>query len=147
MGNAMLTVRMLANLFETEPGRELVTSKFDQILAGIKSSLASNGTPNRNLTIAVATLYINYAVYFTTEGRESAPESSERGLVLIEELTKMLSGEKDSEAVYRSLVALGTLIKSLGEEVKSAAKDVYDVGSILGNVSGSAIGKEPRVKG
>lgn len=147
VNNAMLTVRMLANLFETEPGRELVTSKFDQILAGIKSSLASNGTPNRNLTIAVATLYINYAVYFTTEGRESAPESSERGLVLIEELTKMLSGEKDSEAVYRSLVALGTLIKSLGEEVKSAAKDVYDVGSILGNVSGSAIGKEPRVKG
>lgn len=147
VNNAMLSVRMLGNLFETVPGRQLATSKFDQILAGIKSALTSNGTPNRNLTIAVATLYINYAVYFTTEGRESAPESSERGLVLIEELTKMLLGEKDSEAVYRSLVALGTLIKSLGEEVKSAAKDVYDVGSVLGNVSGSAIGKEPRVKG
>lgn len=147
VNNAMLSVRMLGNLFETVPGRQLATTKFDQILAGIKSALASNGTPNRNLTIAVATLYINYAVYFTTEGRESAPESFERGLVLIEELTKMLLGEKDSEAVYRSLVALGTLIKSLGEEVKSAAKDVYDVGSVLGNVSGSAIGKEPRVKG
>ena len=147
VNNAMLSVRMLGNLFETVPGRQLATTKFDQILAGIKSALASNGTPNRNLTIAVATLYINYAVYFTTEGRESAPESFERGLVLIEELTKMLLGEKDSEAVYRSLVALGTLIKSLGEEVKSAAKDVYDVGSVLGDVSGSAIGKEPRVKG
>lgn len=147
VNNAMLSVRMLGNLFETVPGRQLATSNFDQILAGVKSALASNGTPNRNLTIAVATLYINYAVYFTTEGRESAPESSERGLVLIEELTKMLSGEKDSEAVYRSLVALGTLIKSLGEEVKSAAKDVYDVGSVLRDVSGSAIGKEPRVKG
>lgn len=147
VNNAMLSVRMLGNLFETVPGRQLATTKFDQILAGIKSALASNRTPNRNLTIAVATLYINYAVYFTTEGRESAPESFERGLVLIEELTKMLLGEKDSEAVYRSLVALGTLIKSLGEEVKSAAKDVYDVGSVLGNVSGSAIGKEPRVKG
>lgn len=147
VNNAMLSVRMLGNLFETVPGRQLATSNFDQILTGVKSALASNGTPNRNLTIAVATLYINYAVYFTTEGRESAPESSERGLVLIEELTKMLSGEKDSEAVYRSLVALGTLIKSLGEEVKSAAKDVYDVGSVLRDVSGSAIGKEPRVKG
>lgn len=147
VNNAMLSVRMLANLFETGPGRELVTSKFDQILAGVKSSLASNGTPNRNLTIAVATLYINYAVYFTTGGRESAPESSERGLVLIEELTKMLTAEKDSEAVYRSLVALGTLINSLGEEVKSAAREVYDVGSILGSVSASPTGKEPRVKG
>lgn len=147
VNNAMLSVRMFGNLFETVPGRQLTTSKFDQILTGIKSALASNSTPNRNLTIAVATLYINYAVYFTTEGRESVPESSERGLVLIEELTKMLSDEKDSEAVYRSLVALGTLIKSLSEEVKSAAKDIYDVGSVLGNVSGSAIGKEPRVKG
>lgn len=148
VNNAMLSVRMLANLFETDPGRQLVVSKFDEILSGVKSALSnSGGTPNRNLTIAVATLYINYAVYFTTSGRESAPESSERGLILIEELTKMLSAEKDSEAVYRSLVALGTLIDVLGEDVKNAAKEVYDVGAVLGKISSSAIGKEPRIKG
>ena len=67
--------------------------------------------------------------------------------MLVEELSKMLSVEKDSEAVYRSLVALGTLIKALGEEVKTAAKEIYDVGAILGKVSGSGIGKEPRIKG
>lgn len=146
--NAMLSVRMLANLFETDSGRQLAVSKFDQILGAIKPALASSGTaPNRNLTIAVATLYINYAVYFSSEGRASAPESAERGLVLVEELSKILSVEKDSEAVYRSLVALGTLIKALGEEVKTAAKEIYDVGGILGKVSGSGIGKEPRIKG
>ncbi|KAI9929936.1 hypothetical protein ASPWEDRAFT_101851 [Aspergillus wentii DTO 134E9] len=148
VNNAMLSVRMLANLFETDAGRHLAVSRFDQILAAVKSALAgSGGAPNRNLTIAVATLYINYAVYFTTEGREKAPESSERGLVLVEELSKMVTAEKDSEAVYRCLVALGTLIKALGEEVKAAAKEVYDVGGILTNISGSGLGKEPRTKG
>lgn len=150
VNNAMLSVRMLANLFETEPGRELAVTKFTQILAGIKSSVAASSAaaaPNRNLTIATATLYINYAVYFSSGGRESAPESSERGLVLVEELSQMLSREKDSEAVYRSLVALGTLIKSLSEEVKSAAKDVYDIRAILGKISGSGLGREPRIKG
>ncbi|KAB8075950.1 PUL domain-containing protein [Aspergillus leporis] len=147
VNNAMLSVRMLANLFETDSGRQLVVSRFDQILAAIKSALKNSGaSPNRNLTIAVATLYINVAVYLTSEGRASAPESSERGLVLLAELVQMIVGEKDSEAVYRSLVALGTLTTGLGEEVKSAAKDVYDIGQVLGNVSSSSPGKEPRIK-
>lgn len=145
--NAMLTIRMLANLFETDAGRQLAVSRFDQIIAAAKSALTNGGGANRNLTIAVATLYINFAVYLTSEGRESAPESSEKGLVLLAELTQMVSGEKDSEAAYRSLVALGTLVKVLGEEIKSAAKEVYDVGRVLETVLGSGIGKEPRVKG
>jgi phospholipase A-2-activating protein len=147
VNNAMLATRMFANLFETDAGRQLVVSKFDQIVSAVQSALANSGaTPNRNLTIAVATLYINFAVYFTSEGRESAPESAERGLVLLADLTKMLTGEKDSEAVYRSLVALGTLVTSLGEEIKSAAKEVYDVEKIFGVVMGSGLGKEPRIK-
>ncbi|RAH81833.1 polyubiquitin binding protein [Aspergillus japonicus CBS 114.51] len=148
VNNAMLSVRMLANLFETEAGRNLVISRFDDILPAIKSALSASGsTPNRNLTIAVATLYINVAVYLTSGGNEAAPESSEKGLVLLAELTQMLQGEKDSEAVYRSLVALGTLVQALGEEVKAAAKEVYDVDALLNTISSSGLGKEPRTKG
>ncbi|KAL5363478.1 PUL domain-containing protein [Aspergillus floccosus] len=148
VNNAMLATRMFANLFETDAGRQLVVSKFDRIVGAVQSALANSGaTPNRNLTIAVATLYINFAVYLTSEGRKSAPESAERGLVLLADLTKMLTGEKDSEAVYRSLVALGTLVTSLGEEIKSAAKEIYDVEKIFGVVMGSGLGKEPRIKG
>ncbi|PYH41688.1 WD repeat PLAP family protein [Aspergillus saccharolyticus JOP 1030-1] len=148
VNNAMLSVRMLANLFETEAGRNLAMSRFDETLPAIKSALSNSGTtPNRNLTIAVATLYINVAVYLTSGGNESAPESSERGLVLLAELTQMLQGEKDSEAVYRSLVAVGTLVKALGEEVKAAAKEVYDVNALLNTISSSSLGKEPRTKG
>lgn len=148
VNNAMLSVRMMANLFETEAGRDLAVRNFDQILAMIQPVLEdSGGAPNRNFTIAVATLYINFAVFWTTEGRESTPVSSERGLALLERLTKMLSDEKDSEAVYRSLVALGTLVKGLGDEVKGAAKEVYDVGAVLDKISRTGLGKEPRMKG
>jgi phospholipase A-2-activating protein len=148
VNNAMLSVRTFANLFETPAGRTLAMSTFDHILTGVRSALSSSGdSPNRNLTIAVTTLYINFAVYLTSEGRASAPESAERGLVLLEELSKIISGEKDSEAVYRGLVSLGTLVKALGTEVKSAAKEIYEVESILSRISASAVGKEPRVKG
>lgn len=148
VNNAMLSVRMMANMFETEAGRDLAVKEFDQIIRMIQPALAdSGGAANRNLTIAVATLYINFAVYSTSEGRGTSAESSERGLILVERLAKMLSDEKDSEVVYRSLVALGTLIKGLGEEVKSAAKDIYDIGKILDRISSTGLGKEPRMKG
>jgi len=146
VNNVMLTIRMFANLFETEAGRNLAVSQFDQTIAMVKSVTTTGGsTPNRNLTIATTTLYINYSVYLTTGGRASAPESSERALVLLEELTKILLSEKDSEAVYRGLVALGTLVKALGDEVKVAAKEVFDVGNVLGKVMAAGLGREPRM--
>lgn len=148
VNNAMLATRTFANLFETAEGRNLAVNTFEKILAGVKSALASSGDlPNRNLTIAVTTLYINFAVYFTTEDRAQTPESAERGLVLLEELTKIVASEKDSEAVYRGLVSLGTLLKALGAEVKSAAKDVFEINKVLAQIAISGPGKEPRIKG
>lgn len=148
VNHAMLAVRAFANLFMTSAGRKLVMEHSDHLLGGVKAVLSNIGpSPNRGLIIAIMTLYINITVYLTTEGRESSPESAEQGLALLEDLTKFIANEKDSEAVYRGLVALGTLVKSLGAEVKSAAKEVYEVESILSRVSGSNVGKEPRVKG
>ncbi|KAF3396071.1 Ubiquitin homeostasis protein lub1 [Penicillium rolfsii] len=148
VNNAMLSVRIFANLFETDAGRNLAIQTFDQVVAGVKLALANGAAaPNRNLTIAVTTLYINFAVYLTSESRAQTPEAAERGLVLLEELIKIISHEKDSEAVYRGLVALGTLVQALGAEVKSAAKEIYEVQSVLTRVSASGAGKEPRIMG
>ncbi|KAJ5191230.1 uncharacterized protein N7498_010215 [Penicillium cinerascens] len=148
VNNAMLSVRTFANLFETPAGRTLAMNTSDHILTGVRSALSNSGdSPNRNLTIAITTLYVNFAVYLTSEGRASAPESAELGLVLLEELSKIIAGEKDSEAVYRGLVALGTLVQALGAEIKSAAKEIYEIESVLSRISASAVGKEPRVKG
>ncbi|KAJ6072264.1 hypothetical protein N7467_010349 [Penicillium canescens] len=148
VNNAMLAMRTFANLFETPAGRELAMSSFDQILAGVKSALVNSGTsPNRNLIIAITTLYINFAVYLVSEGKNHTPESAERGLILLEELNKIFAGEKDSEAVYRALVSLGTLVAALGEEVKTAAKEIYEIEGVLARLSASGPGREPRIKG
>ena len=148
VNNAMLAIRALANLFETAAGRSLVMNAFDQILNSVKLALVNAGNPpNRNLTIAATTLYINFAVYLTSDGHAQSPDSAERGLVLLEPLIKIVSEDKDSEAVYRGLVALGTLVKALGAEVKSAAREVYSLNSVLTRVTVSSPGKEPRIKG
>ncbi|PGH34849.1 phospholipase A-2-activating protein [[Emmonsia] crescens] len=147
INNAMLTVRTFANLFETEPGRALAISKFSDIMTQVGSITANTGgTPNRNLTIAIATLYINFSVFVTSNGRASSPESSEKALLLLDELSKLLTKEKDSEAIYRILVALGTLITALGEEVKTAAKEIYDINKALTKVISGGFGREPRVR-
>ncbi|KAL1957744.1 hypothetical protein VTO42DRAFT_5587 [Malbranchea cinnamomea] len=148
VNNAMLAIRMFANLFEHKTGCDLVADNFDQIVKHVGDALSSSGAKdNRNLTIAATTLYINYSVFFTEKDRAKKPESSDRALVLLDRLTRIISTEKDSEAVYRALVALGTLVVSLGEEVKAAAREVYDVKQAMGKVLDAGLGREPRIKG
>ncbi|KAE8553550.1 hypothetical protein EYB25_004932 [Talaromyces marneffei] len=148
VNNAMLAIRFFANLFDTPLGGDLAASKFDDILRMVSSATTAASAPsNRNVTIAATTLYINYAVYFTSQMRAQSAESAEISLQLLEELSKIFATEKDSEAVYRGLVALGTLVVASGEEVRSAAKDIYELDKILSKVSSSSAGREPRVKG
>lgn len=140
--NLMLSVRAFGNLFETQQGRSLADKDFDKIHELVKSSSA--GTSNRNLTIAVATLYLNYAVLLTSASHSSLPSSTDRGLALLDDLTSLISTAVDSEAVYRGLVAVGTLL-SLDETLPEAANQIYDLPSALANAEKAV--REPRVKG
>ena len=140
--NIMLSVRAFGNLFETQQGRNLADKDFDKIHHLVKS--ASSGTSNRNLTIAVATLYLNYAVLLTSPSHSSLPSSTDRGLALLDDLTSLISVAVDSEAVYRGLVAIGTLL-GLDETLHEAAKQIYDLPTALAKAERAV--KEPRVKG
>ncbi|CAF9914927.1 MAG: hypothetical protein ALECFALPRED_009854 [Alectoria fallacina] len=140
--NVLLSVRACGNLFNTTPGRTLADNDYDKIHQLVKGSSA--GTTNRNLSIAVATLYLNYAVLLNSSSHSSLPSSIDRGLTLLDDLISLVSTAKDSEAAYRGLVAVGTLL-GLGEEVQEAAKGVYDLAGALGKVE-SAV-KELRIKG
>jgi phospholipase A-2-activating protein len=143
--NQMLAVRALANLFNTKAGRTLATSTFEPLHALVKPLLQA--PTNRNLTIALGTLYINIAVQCTLEAREnpkSSPEVSGRGLTLAEDLCGLLKREKDSEAIYRALVALGTVLL-LGDEVRQGANEVFGVQEALVRAESGV--KEPRIKG
>lgn len=139
--NVMLAVRALANLFETGKGQQLADEKFTEIHKLVQP--LCKGNSNRNLTIAVSTLYINYAVLCTSETHKNLPSSLDRAFALLEDLSSLLGAEKDSEAVYRALVALGTFI-TLGEEAATAAREVYEVPKVLSKVG--TTNKEPRIK-
>ncbi|RDW62277.1 phospholipase A-2-activating protein-like protein [Coleophoma cylindrospora] len=135
--NVMMAVRAFANLFESSEGRTLAISDFDKI-QGLTSSAV--GTSNRNLAVAATTVYINYAVLLKTEEEIS---SFEQALALLDTLSKILTTQKDSEVIYRALVATGTLI-TIGDEVKSAAKDVYSIGASVSTAAAKA--SDPRIR-
>lgn len=136
----MLSIRAFSNLFETEQGRNLADSKFDQIHDSVRAFASST---NRNMTIAIATLFLNYAVLFTSAASRDLPSSIDRSLMLVDDLTNMAASAVDSEAGYRSLVAVGTLL-ALGQEIQTAAKEIYDLETALGKAERKL--KEPRIK-
>ena len=140
--NIMLAIRAIANLFETEKGRALADTKFEKIHSLVKS--ASAGSTSRNLIVALTTLYINYAVLCTSASHSALPSSIDRGLALMDDLVKIIADNSDSEAIYRSLVAIGTFL-TLGEEVQMAAKEVYQIHNVLRKAESGT--KEPRIKG
>lgn len=139
--NIMLGVRAFGNLFETEPGRIIIDKEFEKIHDLIKSITSGS----RNLSIAISTLYLNYAVLLSSPSHSALPSSIDRGLVLLDDIcTTVLGKAKDSEAVYRGVVAAGTLL-NVGEELVMAAKEVYDLESALSKAEIAV--KEPRIKG
>ncbi len=140
--NVMLATRTFSNLFETEKGRVLADAEFDQIHTLVKSSSARN-IANRNLVIAVTTLYLNYAVLLTSPSNSGLPSSIDRGILLLDDVATILHNSSDSEAIYRGLVAAGTLL-GLAEELQMAATDVYDIHGALAQAEKGF--KEPRIK-
>ncbi|TVY80811.1 Ubiquitin homeostasis protein lub1 [Lachnellula suecica] len=134
--HVMMAVRGFANLFESTEGRKLAVGQFDKIQQVIKAAVQSS--TNRNLLVAVSTLYINYAVYFKT-----ASATFDQVLALLESLGAILNTQTDSEVVYRALVATGTLL-TLDEETRSAAKDVLGMEKSIHKAVEKAA--DPRVK-
>jgi len=117
---------------------------FDKIHKLVTPFLPTSGGPgassNRNLTIAITTLYINYAVLFT---QNSAAVNQDRALSLLDDLVGIINHVSDSEALYRALVASGTLL-AMGEDLRLAAGDVLDLRGALKKAESTA--KEPRIK-
>ncbi|KAL9035178.1 MAG: hypothetical protein Q9214_006706, partial [Letrouitia sp. 1 TL-2023] len=139
--NIMLAVRAFSNVFEKESGVALADESFEKVHALVKSSANYS---NRNLAIAIATLYVNYAVLFTSKSHCTLQSSIDRGKMLLDDLTDLIKIAVDSEAIYRALVAVGTLI-GLGDKIQAAAKQDFDVEGALRKAESTA--REPRVKG
>jgi phospholipase A-2-activating protein len=134
--HVMMAVRAFANLFDSIEGRVLAAKEFDRIQNVISTAIA--GSTNRNLLVAATTVYINYSVYFKSE---TTSTSFEHVLAVLDTLGKILSLQNDSEVIFRALVATGTLL-TMDEEVRSAAKDVYDISKSIATAVNKA--SDPR---
>jgi phospholipase A-2-activating protein len=134
LNNTMMAVRALSNLFKTTIGRAIASEEFDNIHGFVGPFLTSS---NRNLIIAITTLFINYSVLLTGEN------NADRVLSLLDSLAKILNSVTDSEAVYRALVATGTLL-CLGSDFCEAGRDILNLGAAVSVAENNV--KEPRVK-
>lgn len=137
---AMLALRALTNLFSHRSGRDYAIANFTQIHDLVSPYVQTmSGAVNRNIHIALTTLYINFAVHFTHDQKKA--ETADRAKALISDLLALLKDKKvvDSETTYRALVALGTLVSTnkpaSASEVKSAI------------AAAATTAREPRIKG
>ncbi|KAK6580452.1 hypothetical protein PZA11_007474 [Diplocarpon coronariae] len=132
-------LRAFVNLFRSPAGQALAFKEFEKISSTASSAISAS--KNRNVLIAAATVYINYAVLFLSDP-DAAP--FDHALAIVEILSSnILATQSDSEVVFRALMALGTIL-FLDAEVKSAAKKVYDVEKYI--VIAVTKAPEPRIK-
>jgi phospholipase A-2-activating protein len=142
--NVMLAIRSFANLFASSEGRTLADTKFEDILA---LTAAHASSKNKNLSIALTTLYINYAVLFTSpptsNSQEPATPNPDRALSLLAALQDILKAASDPEALYRALVATGTVL-TMGRDFADVAREGLEIEEAIERAE--KIGGEERIK-
>ena len=141
--NTMLAVRVLGNLFASEEGRSIVDAAFESVNSYVDHFTSSSA--NKGLAAAIATLYINYAVLLVS-GVPSLGSSTreQRAQAVISGAVRLLKPERDSETVYRALVAVGTLL-SLGHDFGRSVAHKQHIPDVLKTLENSAVGKENRI--
>lgn len=140
---AMMALRTIANLFASPDGRKLLAQPAEstRVVEFLERVVGfTGGQPigkyNRNLLIALSTVAINFSVLASKQGGSVPKELQSR---LVKVLAYVLNNQKDSEVVFRSLVAAGTLVMNVG---KSGAGSLLDAVVIAKDGSADARVKE-----
>ena len=153
--SVMLAVRVLANLFASGAGRALAHAEFEQALRLVEPLPAAAVAANKNLGIALATLYINYAVLLTSSAADDAKGEGagspadrpapdpDRALALLAALVELLRHAADAETVYRALVGAGTVL-CLGRDFADVAREGLGIDEVLARAA-SVAGSEERI--
>ena len=110
----LLAVRTLCNLFKTNRGLALLSPRLETIWPRVMQLLPKE---NKNVQIAISTLALNFSVAFRSlpDSTAEAQLITSIGMVLLETMT-------DSEAKFRCLVSLGTLLSGNAAN-RALAKD------------------------
>ena len=158
---AMISMRFFSNLlYGSTTGRELVKVHVDSIIRSLKP-LAQFSTSDVSVAVALTTLYLNIAVLITASPSD-ADANATHALDLLGDLSNLLSSfpavnhssasanpaSQSTEPAYRSLVALGTILVFFkgDPELRSAAKEVFEVSAVLAKLRQGKYLEEPRFK-
>ncbi|KAF0360437.1 phospholipase A-2-activating protein [Gigaspora margarita] len=122
--NMMLGLRALTNLFNVEEGKIIIKREASTIIDMISHTWKST---NKNLRIALVTVFLNFSVLYKTNANEDVI------LQLMATLVELLENENESEVVYRALVTLGTFI--IQNQAAKEAAEAFDVKNVVKLVS------------
>lgn len=112
----MMGARALANIFSTADGRSLASRECDKILAFLERITGADGQDaigklNRNVLVATSTVALNLSVLVSKE-KLLSPAQRRR---LVATLGSIIPQQSDAEVLYRSLIALGTILSASPE--------------------------------
>ncbi|KAF9139538.1 hypothetical protein BGX30_007836 [Mortierella sp. GBA39] len=119
----MLIARLVVNFCETEEGREVAINEISTVLEFMEDDAVWQST-NKNLKLAVATVYMSYSTLLLKRHDDDALAIQYVGVI-----TKILAKERDQQVQYRLLVALGNLIFAHESAKESAA--IFEVGKVV----------------
>lgn len=119
--NQMLALRSLCNLFSHSIGESLAVTHSNTILKAVD---ACGKSQNKNVQVALSTLYLNYAIHLNSD------KNSDQALKFecLTHIASLLTKNLDPEAQYRLMVALGTLIATNAElRQMTKSEDLFKV--------------------
>jgi hypothetical protein len=120
----MLSLRLFANAFRGGPGSlEAVTSQLEPVLRCNEKFINSK---NKNVRLSVATLLYNTSFYVFMNGGIS----SDIGSQVVSQVDMILKSKMyETEALIRSMVALGTVVMAT-PKAKETAKSQFVVSRV-----------------
>jgi phospholipase A-2-activating protein len=109
--NVVHAIRLLVNLFKSDPGRHVIAKSFDNILSLVRPYATEPESPAQ--AKALATLYVNLAVLLISDSKPS--NATTKAKALLTDIAVLLECENphaaaDAEILSRALIALGTLL-------------------------------------
>jgi len=129
----MLTMRLLANSYKGGIGSaEAAWGLMDRILECTEGCVPSG---NKNVRLSVATVLLNTSSYMHASSTRSSSSAAVRILDIVGNIVGC--GAYESEAIVRSLVALGTVLLLPGESGMEAKRVTNErsIGSMLERVA------------
>lgn len=131
--NAMLAYRGLANLFNTDVGRQLIWERRNSVADMLQVDV-SGKFKGKAARLAISTLAVNFAILL------SSKNEGEIELGFTGTLCELLKDENDDENLYRFVMAFGTLVAQ-----SSACREVgkiMDAKSEIRRIQSSKAGQD-----